>query len=453
MLNLRKNTLAAAVAAVTVVGGGLSFAQNVNAAVSYVAANNLGQALIYPYYTVRDNWRTFIHVTNTSASTVATKVRIRSAPDSTDILDFQLILSPHDMWTAVIEERNGAPGIRATDNSCTVPNIGIGNFIPFRSLEIDNDFGIDLLNQMREGYVEIIEMGIAKNEDQPIAVAAKHGASGVPANCGAIVTAFGSGSTGGVANIETTRNQFSNNDTAAVNVLAGKFDLVNPVAGQSGASRAVAIADFNLEAGNLIYGQFDPQWDYPRLSSTQSVAPEIGPAVPNSDIGPIVDALNTVAVSNEWVLNPNLGELSSWVITFPTNNYESVTGTDKPVSIHLWNREEKTPTVDVDFSPGGTTPPDLDFEVNVINFISPANNITSTGLLKSVVSKDINVDILASPFLGGWARIEPLTDRDFPAIGFNLTARTNPDDAVLYDHVYEGREQVPGLVPPPAQLP
>jgi hypothetical protein len=416
MMNLRKNTLAAAVAAATVVGGGLSFAQNVNAAVSYVAANNLGQALIYPYYTVRDNWRTFIHVTNTSASTVATKVRIRSAPDSTDILDFQLILSPHDMWTAVIEERNGAPGIRATDNSCTVPNIGIGNFIPFRPLELPTIIGIDLLNQMREGYVEIIEMGVASDEDQPIAVAAKHGASGVPANCGAIVTAFGSGSTGGVPNIETTRDQFS---------------------------------DFNLEAGNLIYGQFDPQWDYPRLTSTSDIAPELPSSSQDiaEGIAPIVDALNTTAVSNEWVLNPNLGELSSWVITFPTNNYESVTGTDKPVSIHLWNREEKTPTVDVDFSPGGTTPPDLDFEVNVINFISPANNITSTGLLKSVVSKDINVDILASPFLGGWARIEPLTDRDFPAIGFNLTARTNPDDAVLYDHVYEGREQIPTPTP------
>jgi hypothetical protein len=454
MLNLRKNTLAAAVAAVAVVGGGLSVAQAQDAHVfaPYVAANNLGQALIYPYFTVRGGWRTFIHVTNTSDQTVANRVRFRAAKDSEDVLDFVLVLSPHDMWTAVVEERDGKPGVRATDNSCTAPNIGKGNFVPFRDLRVDS------LDELREGYAYIIQMGVALDENQQVAKDAKHGSSGVPANCAGVTAAFSR------TNIDATRTQFADNDseTVNVNVLAGKFDLVNPVEGQSGAARAVAIADFNLEAGNLIYGQFEGDWDYPNLASAYDTAPN-----KNEDTGPVNAALAADAISNEWVLNPGIDERSSWIVTFPT---KLVAGYDEnycvEVAIDLYDREEKTTTEEVDFSPGGVAPNTLCNEVNVINFVSGSRN--STSLLNSAVAKEINVDVLA-PSLVGWARLRPveytyigdddngdgdddngdgdeLDENKLYGVGFNLTARgADIDDAVLYDHNYEGRAQIPGL--------
>lgn len=441
MLNLRKKTLALAVAAAATLGGGISAAQ----AQAVVSGNGYGQVVIYPYFTVRDGWRTFVHVTNTSGYTVATKVRFHAAKGSEDLLDFLLVLSPYDMWTAVVEERNGVPGVRPTDNSCTVPIIGKDNFQPFLTSRVDST------DAAREGYAEIIEMGVAIDNASPLAAAAKHGSSGVPANCGLVQDAFGA------ANINATRTLFN----PPLNVLAGKFDLVNTSRAYAGASRGVVLADFTTE--NIVYGQYSAEWDYPNLANTATAAPT---PPPTAGVAPVNAALNAVSISNEWVLNPGLNELSSWVITFPTK-YLQIQNTPAtpfdgstacptayqtfavPVQIGLYNREEKSQS-DVGFSPG--TGSSLCYEANVINFVS--NGISSAGLLNSVVGNTVNTSALNSPFLGGWATVtydnvpgaQPIP---LPAVGFNLTARSNADgdSAVMYDHVYDGRApQAP--VPP-----
>jgi hypothetical protein len=456
MLNLRKKTLALAVAAAAALGGGVSAVQ-----AQTVSPNGLGQVLIYPYFTVRDGWRTFVHVTNTSGFTVAAKVRFHAAKGSEDLLDFLVVLSPNDMWTAVVEERGGVPGVRPTDNSCTVPTIGIGVFQPVLTDRVE------ATDDAREGYAEIIAMGVAIDNNSDLALAAKHGrTSGVPADCDLVEGAFGG------AGIEETRLLFNPPE----NVLAGKFDLINTLRAYAGASRAVAIADFT--DGNIVYGQYPAEWDYPNLANSATEAP----LVPDpADAAAVNDALNAVSISNEWVLNPGLNELSSWVVTFPTKYliidqedtdppteglfapFNGITGSAcpsdyqefaVPVRVGLFNREERSQS-DVGLSPG--TSAAFCYETNVINFIS--GGITSAGLLNSVVSKTVNTSVLQSPFLGGWASVT-YADRPnegptpLPAIGFNLTARSNADgdSAVLYDHVYDGRAPqapVPPYVAPP----
>lgn len=435
MLNLRKKTLALAVAAAATLGGGISAAQ---AQAAVVSGNGYGQVVIYPYFTVRDGWRTFVHVTNTSGYTVATKVRFHAAKGSEDLLDFLLVLSPYDMWTAVVEERNGVPGVRPTDNSCTVPIIGKDNFQPFLTSRVDST------DAAREGYAEIIEMGVAIDNTSDLAVAAKHGTSGTPANCGFVQDAFGA------TNINATRALFN----VPLNVLAGKFDLVNTSRAYAGASRGVVLADFTTQ--NIVYGQYSAEWDYPNLANTATAAPA---APPPDGVAPVNTALNALRIINEWVLNPGLNELSSWVVTFPTKYLQIQSETPTPfdgstacptayqefavpVQVGLYNREEKSQS-DVGFSPG--TGSSLCYEANVINFVS--NGISSAGLLNSVVGNTVNTSALNSPFLGGWATITydnaPGTTNpiSLPAVGFNLTARSNADgdSAVLYDHVYDGR--------------
>jgi hypothetical protein len=346
-----------------------------------------------------------------------------------------------------MEERDGRPGIRATDNTCTVPAIGSGNFIPLRTIRFPATPPVQL-DWLREGHVEIIQMGVAIDETGSIPVAAKHGASGVPANCATVVNGFSA------TGIITTRTQF---EPADGNVLAGKFDLINTGRAYAGASRAVPIAD--LSTVSLMYGQFNPEWDYPRLANTVGAPNILTEAETTAGIEPVNAALAAAAISNEWVLNPNINELSSWVLTFPTK-YMTPAGTapftslagsacptgftskSVPVAIGLFNREETT-TFDVDFSPG-TGPSELCFETNVVNFTSGTRS--SAGLLNSVAAKSIDVDGLASPFLGGWARLNHANSTSvsvvgLPAVGFNLTARSNADgdSAVAYDHVYEGR--------------
>ena len=72
----------------------------------YQDPNNTGQALIYPYYTVNsaagNAWNTFISVTNTTSSVKVVKVRFREGKNSAEVLDFNLYLSPNDMWTGAV---------------------------------------------------------------------------------------------------------------------------------------------------------------------------------------------------------------------------------------------------------------------------------------------------------------------------------------------------------------
>jgi hypothetical protein len=464
MLNLRKNVLALAVAAAAL-GGGISSVQAVEQ-----APDGIGQVLIYPYFTVRDGWRTFIHVTNTSENTVAAKVRFREAANSQDVLDFVLVLSPRDMWTAVVETRGGVAGVRPTDNSCTAPVIGKNVFKPFGSA----GFGPPPEgSNFTEGYVEIVTMGVSSEPtnilapDNIVSYYAKHETSGanagLPRNCDIVEGQFSAD------NIGDVEEEF---DADMDPVLTGKFDLVNTTAGQAGAARAVPLVEFTADP--LLFAQEDPTWNFPNLDSAAVSGTYWG-------IFAVNEALNATAVLNEWVLNPNLGEKSSWVVTFPTktltvaavNRVNQVPEPDltlannfngcQNVTINLRNREEKS--ADVGFSGAGGN--QLCNEVNVVNFIDSTSGISAAGLLQSSVGKTVDVAPLKSPFLGGWARInmpansvllsDSLTAQageghtvnanlgaapvlaavnGRPVLGFNITGRTNPEDTVLYDHVY-----------------
>ena len=62
-----------------------------------LAPNERGDLALVPYYTVLDEWITGLHIVNTSARTQVVKLRFRRATDAMDALDFNLVLSPHDV--------------------------------------------------------------------------------------------------------------------------------------------------------------------------------------------------------------------------------------------------------------------------------------------------------------------------------------------------------------------
>lgn len=161
-----------------------------------VSKNEAGDLAIVPYYTVNDGKNTGIHIINTTPRTQVVKVRLRRGTDSKDALDFNLVMSPYDEWTANIGA-GGPTGVQVTtnDTTCTVPEFpnGVAQ-MPATWAEGAN-----------EGYVEIVGMGqtdatpytlatagepLAKRltgdkaaEAQTLAVAAEHGEDGVPASC------------------------------------------------------------------------------------------------------------------------------------------------------------------------------------------------------------------------------------------------------------------------------
>ena len=104
-------------------------AQSVSAQVVTGADEKRGTAVFAPYYTVNEGggaaggeWRTLLNITNVEDTTLAVKVRLHEHFNSRDVLDFVVLLSPYDAWSAVISRGNdGRPRVTTPDRSCTVP--------------------------------------------------------------------------------------------------------------------------------------------------------------------------------------------------------------------------------------------------------------------------------------------------------------------------------------------
>ena len=111
-VNFKPLGIAAAVAAASAGYAGAVNAQSV------AAETELGDLAIVPYYTVLDGFSTGVNIINTSAQTQVLKFRFRRAVDSMDALDFNVVLSPNDMYTGFIGlEADGDITWTSNDNS------------------------------------------------------------------------------------------------------------------------------------------------------------------------------------------------------------------------------------------------------------------------------------------------------------------------------------------------
>src|SRR5947199_8764805 len=126
MNTFKKTTLYTALAGI----GALGMAGTASAV--HVNPNGLGQVLIYPYYTVNNQsvgkpFSSLLSVVNSTASAKAVKVRFLEGKNSVEVLDFNLYLSPRDVWVAGIEPAGIAPGsgagIYTNDKSCTTTTV------------------------------------------------------------------------------------------------------------------------------------------------------------------------------------------------------------------------------------------------------------------------------------------------------------------------------------------
>jgi hypothetical protein len=338
--------LAAAVAAGTL---GMT-----GAAHGVVAANNLGDLAIVPYYTVQGDYVTGLHIINTDAvNTIVTKVRFRRGSDSADALDFNVILSPNDMWTGFVNN-TGANGLRvnSTDNSCTVPNLDANNGLDAPAV---NNVGAE------EGYIEIIGMGAA-TAAQPISVDALHAATGIPADC---TSATGAASNFFAASVV---NSASTNDHAAAastyadvgNVLKVSAFIRDTASGMEFGSNATHIANFaaapmmtNQQTG---VGSGDTNgFDFPDLDGGGNNGAPRGlyDTVIRVDLG-------VTNLINDWSFNAANGVATDWVVTIP-GQYLMVNPSDATwptpavaandnrdlpvnVTVNVTDREEQQPT-------------------------------------------------------------------------------------------------------------
>jgi hypothetical protein len=330
MNTFKKKSLYAAVLAGL---GALGAAGTANAV--HLNPDGLGQVLIYPYYTVRSSagasFNTLMSVVNTTNQTKLVKVRFLEGRNSREVLDFNLFLSPNDIFTGVIVPTATGAQLVSNDNSCVTPSdlfsgtgnrAGLSTFKNFQYSTPNGDSGPTDLDRTREGYFEVIEMGVVT--DATITGYAVHKQpSGVPNNCPAL-DAYDPGS-----------------GAVAPNVFPGTF-LTPPSGGLAGRANVISAGT----GANYAYDAtaFDAWSNIVAYTATGQVTPRLGqasPPVSNVFVGagavlsqPLVtgnvnavwtngaDAFSATimrnTVLNEYVLDAGTVSQTDWVLTYPT---------------------------------------------------------------------------------------------------------------------------------------
>jgi len=359
--------------------------------------DGLGQVLIYPYYTVNKGQSTAFSVVNTDAvNGKAVKVRFLEGYNSREVLDFNLFLSPNDVWTAVITQTGDAGGaqVGTQDHSCTTPPIPTGGQA-FSSAAYDGQSGSPFpadggptdITRTREGYFELISMG-----DIPPGTAlfdaTVHSTGGAPDSG----TPDCSGAIAG--------NNPATSLVAPTGGLFGAGQIVNIDEGTLFTYNADAIDGFTARSIFSTSGLLNPSLT--DANTANSIYPQgavayifgAGGKLITLDYQQGIDAVSAVFTAdtlyNEFFTDPNLGAATDWVVTFPTKRFyvdqffvgtaaiqpfveyfgQNIDGqSNVEVAPQLYDREEGTTTSGDIFSPPTTHPNALPYEVNVLSFL------------------------------------------------------------------------------------
>lgn len=450
----------------------------------YLNPNGTGQVLVYPYYTVQSaqgaNWNTYLSVVNTTSRAKAVKVRVLEGKTSAEVLDFNLFLSPNDVWTAAIVPSDAtatSPGAMVTaDRSCTAPvgNLPVANGgQQFRNTQYAT--GGDALpgtglERTREGYVEIIEMGSLTGT---WAAAATHNSSGVPSNCGV----FNAGPTLTPSSIE-----------APSGGLMGTGTLINVNSGQDAGYKADA-----LEAWRNASIYTDPGFVTPSLADaapatslvvnaggTNAAGASVLLTAYRSDFAAqsgvvagaraVASVYMHTAVMNEYVIDQATASMTDWVITQPLkrvfvtsttavqpySNVLTSSGACETISFTFFNREEQSAAAaGIDFSPLPPTgaPNSLCWESNVLSIRNPGlsqfNGVsTSTSaVLGSANVTNVNVTS-GTNFQNGWAILSFAGPGSQTPLGLNAAGTSNAvvlDSTAIAPTVFAGAATFFGL--------
>jgi hypothetical protein len=419
---MKRNSLTTAV--VAGIAGVAGFAGLANAV--DLNPDGLGQVLIYPYYTVNKSQDTTISVVNTTDVGKAVKVRFLEGYNSREVLDFNLYLSPQDVWTARVSQvsDDGGAAVFTTDKSCTYPSIPAAGQA-FRAQAYAGgsvfpaDGGPTSITRTREGYVELIEMGEII-DGSPLYNATLH--------------VQGNGANTGVP--PCTQSAINNNAeqylTAPGGGLFGAGSIVNVGEGTFYSYNADAIDGFSTSV--LFSGSSGLTPSLQQANTNNSSFP--GGAVAyvfdrgtlrTLDYQNSIDAVSAVfaadAIYNEYFTNSDFGATTDWVVTFPTkrfyvDDYYATSGVIPPfaelfgqsidgqsnieVGINLFDQEEGTITQPDDFSPPSVGhPSSLPYEVNVISFLADTQAGDPSGVFGSNLRSNI------PPYgTAGWLKLD-----------------------------------------------
>lgn len=386
---MKKNVLALSVAALVAgFAGGAHAITAIDPAVSAVSGavkatdlqfgnTGTGHMLVVPYFSTQNGNATLLSIINTDEKVgKAVKVRFRGAANSDDIYDFQVFLSPGDVWTANVSAgADGKSFLTTADASCTKPAKATLNSTPFVTTRLNPAASAEeKANNTREGYIEIFNMADIPESSTGLYPLIKH-TDGV-AKCanvaGDLVTPANDAWT--AINSDKSYTALTAADIGMSNPttgLAANWTIINvpKAVAWSGAAAAIeAVTDTGAVAeGNLVYfpqvstgvassafasftadplltgGQVKGAlYDLPDMSTPYIVDASAAVVAPSVQAANLAAAIATKAVMNEYWTDPAISAATDWVFSMPTRRYaaavdykaETVPGTVKPAAVY-----------------------------------------------------------------------------------------------------------------------
>ncbi len=342
-----------------------------------VNPDGMGQVLVFPYYNTNNNFQTSFNIRNTKDEYKAVKVRLRESKNSNDVLDFNVYMSPFDVFTfTVVPNGVGNPILQTQDKTCTFPAIPAAGQ-PLKGTV----YKATSVEDAREGYVEIIEMGVIADAnlatDASVVLAGEsvksgilHDATGTPKDCSVITKALSDGiwSRGGSLATAAPTYHVADSPTGFTTPgggLAGTSILIDTANGAAFVADPVALVNYaantggadvvgsgngaqyylpndgafflfpSLASGNVVTSDVVSNNMKAIISETWAlVVADFGPsdpnavlvndvAGPNSGINPfpVSHALAATSVSNEYFIDPTFNGATDWVITYPMKKH------------------------------------------------------------------------------------------------------------------------------------
>jgi hypothetical protein len=187
----------------------------------HVNTDGAGQIALLPYYNVNNGFITNVTITNTTALYKAIKVRFHESRGGADVFDINVYLAPYDVWNASLRMNSttGVPNIITEDETCTYPD----NAQLQAGVDFSNIYRAYTSDDLTEGYVEIIEMGVIADGhapaedgglyaeidaggsadgvidtaagDRSIVDGLRHETTGIPTDCSVVADAWSAGDT------------------------------------------------------------------------------------------------------------------------------------------------------------------------------------------------------------------------------------------------------------------
>ncbi|MCF6319705.1 MAG: hypothetical protein L3J83_10595 [Proteobacteria bacterium] len=294
-----------------------------------IASDNLGQVLLFPYYTVNNGMNTLISLVNTTDQTKALKVRFLEGKNSRTCLDFNVYLSPYDVWTSALVAHEatslfspgheGEPTVRllTSDNSCvdpsTVRTAGF-EFLPYAFTDTLDDGLGNNLERCREGHIQVIDMGDIT--DAVTIAGIDHGSISFPSDCGVVVDNVID--TGGIWN---DPENITGIDVSSGGMY-GSVSLIDVARGIDLTYDATALIAFTTQELYENPSSLEPNLSSGNVMNTLIDTPDGSIETTwQSPIDAVTALFMQAQTINDFVISPFIGAQTEWVNTFPTKKF------------------------------------------------------------------------------------------------------------------------------------